>query len=65
MCQWPEAADGLRHAGEKNSSALDAIYNIICDGPRGFESFAAEMEQLGFNAQDTSDDLKMWAGDSP
>ena len=62
MYQWQEAADGLGHAGEGNSSALDALYNIILDGPRDFESLVAEMEQQGFNSQDASDALKEWAG---
>ena len=37
---------------------MDALYNIILDGPRDFESSVAEMEQQGFNSQDASDALK-------
>ena len=31
--------------------ALDALYNIILDGPRDFESLVAEMEQQGVQGE--------------
>ena len=59
--QWQEVADWLGHAGEEDSSALYALYNIILDGPRDCERLVAGMEQQGFGSQDASDALKEWA----
>ena len=62
MSQFQCDADGPVPAGEWGSLALDELYNIICDGPRDFESLAKEMKKQGFTAMETKGALEMWAG---